>query len=143
MLVRLAVTRLLVLLPLLGLISCSPNEGTNPMEPDLGGDTTDHFSIYVYRVSDDYPLESITVRALFVDDDTIDPQTGQYVIRRAREGFTNINGNWSVTVTYKGEGKYAADKVNHELWFDGRQIHHGSTRLVNHQAHASAGVNQK
>jgi hypothetical protein len=133
--------RWLVVLPLLGLPSCSPSEGTDPVEPDLGGNTTDSFSMYVYRVSDEYPLESITVRALFVDDDTIDPETGQYAIRRVQECITNINGICSMTVTYKGVGKYAADKVNHELYLDDRQIHHGSIPLVNHQAHASAGVN--
>jgi hypothetical protein len=48
-----------------------------------------------------------------------------------------------MTVTYKGVGKYAADKVNHELYLDDRQIHYGSVPLVNHQAHASAGVDLK
>jgi hypothetical protein len=140
---RSAAIRLLVVLPLLGLISCGPKGGPDPVEPDLSGSTTDSFSMYVYRASDELPLESIRVRALFVDDDTIDPQTGRYAVRRVGECITNINGICSMTVTYNGEGRYAADKVNHELYLDDRQIHHGSIPLINHQAHASAAVNLK
>ena len=133
---------------LLGLLllptpACGPGEGDDPARPDLGGDTTDSFSCYVYRVSDELPLEHMTVIAKFVDDDTIDPQTGQFTVRRTRTGVTDIHGSWNVTVTYTGSGLYACDKVNHEVWFEGTRLHTGSVFLDRHHAHASVGVNVK
>ena len=75
-----------------------------------------------------------------MDEDHIDQETGQHVVRRERQGLTNSYGFWTRTVTYDGAGEYACDKVIFEVWWVESRLYYGDARLDKNAASATVSV---
>jgi len=133
---------------LLVLMACSPSapdgEGSGPPP---SGQTSDTFSIQVNRVQSDgrpgAPISDCTVHADFVDTDHIDIETGQYTIRASRAGVTDLNGFWTITVSYHGEGNLAANRVNFRVTHPDYDPYQGVAALHNHAAASTIQLTQR
>ena len=89
--------------------------GCSPNTPEVGGPTsgeiTDIITVSVTQALTHQPISSVTIKADFIDTDNRD-HAGQFVTRWTGIGITDLTGVWTRSVTYRGDGNEAANKVN-------------------------------
>ena len=111
--------------------------GCSPNTPEVGGPTsgliTDTITVSATHVITHQPINSVTIKADFIDTDNLD-NAGLHIIRWTGLGITDLTGVWTRNVTYRGDGNEAANgvslKITHPDYHEVRDV----ATLRNHEA---------